>query len=211
MPNQKFDFYSTENNEYNTWNYNLDFMSTTKKNIMNESSKFGFGNYNYSINDKKILVKGIDHTIVNDPNYNPKIVDREVYEKNYDKNKFIGQRILMTENKINQELNIYVVRDLDTRELQVFCVLCFNDTSFNINRKKSKCNFEEVSIEILDDKKESFFKYMDSINLDYGRIELIKDKLLGWCVIDINNSPGGGPLTNKYYSHIVKMFKNICI
>jgi hypothetical protein len=50
--------------------------------------------------------------------------------------------------------------------------------------------------------------YCKSINLDYGRIELINDITRGWCVIDINNSPGLGfagrnereyyNLTNKY-------------
>ena len=40
---------------------------------------------------------------------------------------------------------------------------------------------------------------MDEIQLDYGRIELLKDRNLGLCIIDINNSPDGGPLTNYFY------------
>ena len=39
--------------------------------------------------------------------------------------------------------------------------------------------------------------YCKSINLDYGRIELINDITRGWCVIDINNSPGPGICGNN--------------
>jgi hypothetical protein len=204
-------FYNEKNNMKNTWNYELDFCSTSKKNIMNDSILFGFGDYKYDEFDTEILVKGIDHTTSNEKYYQAHIVKKTIFDDTYDKNKYIGQKIIRTDNLFTEELNIYLVRNLETRFLETFCVLCLNNTKYNINRKKSKCEFKEVPIEILGNNLEGFLRYMDSIKLDYGRVELIKDKQLGWCVIDINNSPGGGPLTNKYYNNIVKIFKKICL
>jgi hypothetical protein len=37
--------------------------------------------------------------------------------------------------------------------------------------------------------------YCRDIHFDYGRIELIKDEQRGWCVLDMNDSPGNGELT----------------
>jgi hypothetical protein len=203
MPN---DFYTSNNNSFNTWNYDLKYESTTKINILEDNIKFDFGNYKYTIDDEYILVKANGHINTSQTFGQAHIVLREKFENNYDKNKYIGQKILRTNNSINEELNVFVVRNLDTRELNFFCILCVNDTSVNINRKKSKCNFFFSDISILGDKLNNFIDYVNHIKFDYGRIELLKDHLLGWCIIDVNNSPGGGPITDLAKNKITELF-----
>lgn len=204
------DFYNDKNNEYNTWNLNLNFISTEKDNIMKISSKYGFPNYEYNEEDEKILVKAKNHYYSSLKNGQSHIVERREFEERYDKSKYIGQKILETNDRYNEELNIYVVRDLRTRELKYECVMVRNDKSYNINRKQSKCEYLKADINLLNKKeKENFKNYMDEIQLDYGRVELLKDRNLGWCIIDINNSPGGGPLTNYFYKPLSDIFKKI--
>ena len=206
LPNN---YYNENNNENNTWNYNLKYHSTKKDIILNDNIKFGFPDYRYCKDDEFILVKGIGHIQTLEKYGQSHIVSRNIFEEKYDKNKYIGQKILKTSENLNEELNVFIVRNLDTRELQFFCVLCINDTTVNINRKKSKVEFKLVDISILGDKRDKFIEYMNYINMDYGRIELLKDKNLGWCVIDINNSPGDGPITKMVFNDIIKMFKNV--
>jgi hypothetical protein len=52
-------------------------------------------------------------------------------------------------------------------------------------------------------------QYCKEINLDYGRVELINDVKRGWCVLDINNSPCGGPLTNMIKNKFVNLFNTL--
>ncbi len=87
--------------------------------------------------------------------------------------------------------------------------MCYNDTKININRKKSECKFIEVDISVLGDKIQNFIDYVNYINFDYGRIELLRDKHLGWCIIDVNNSPGKGPVTNMAVDKVVDIFRKI--
>lgn len=204
-------FYTYKNNETNTWNYSLTYENTTKDSIMRISKKFNFGDYSYNKEDSKILVKAKGHIYSSDIYGQSHIVEKDKYENVYDKKKYIGQKILYTNNKYNEELNVFVIRNLNTRELYFYCILCENDTSININRKKSKCKFNKVDINILGDKVKNFIEYINFIKLDYGRVELLLDRNLGWCIIDINNSPGGGPLTNMVYINIGNIFKNIII
>lgn len=203
MPN---DFYTSNNNSSNTWNFDLQYDFTTKINILEDNIKFNFGNYKYTIDDNYILVKANGHLNSSQEFGQARIVSRDEFENNYDKNKYIGQKILKTTDNINEELNVFVVRNLDTRELNFFCILCVNNTSVNINRKKSKCNFFNSDISILGDKLNNFIDYVNHINFDYGRIELLKDYKLGWCIIDINNSPGGGPITDLAKNKVAELF-----
>jgi hypothetical protein len=205
------DYYNKNNNKNNTWNYNFKLISIMKENIMKDSVMFGFPDYNYNVNDDYILVKAIDHFNSVEKYGQSHIVKREKYEKDYDKSKYIGQRILKTNEKFNEELNIYIIRDLNTYELHFYSLLCINDISVNINRKKSRCEFKEVNIEDILSKEQinNFIKYMNYINIDYGRIELLKDNNLGWCLIDINDSPGGGPITNMSKNKLINIFKEI--
>lgn len=201
------DYYNKNNNENNTWNYNLKYDSTKKNTIMNNNIKFSFPNYHYSNDDDFILVKGIGHLQSTEKYGQAHIVSRQIFEENYDKTKYIGQKILRTTENVNEELNVFVIRNLTTRKLHFFCVLCINDTTVNINRKKSKVSFKFVDISILNHQLQNFINYMNFINLDYGRVEFIKDHKLGWCLIDINNSPGGGPISSMSVNHLSKIFK----
>lgn len=203
-------FYTDDNNETNTWNFNLKYENTTKKSIMEQSKNFKFGDYSYDDNDSKILVKAIGHIYSSDTNGQAHIIEKNIYESSiYDKEKYIGQKILYTTNMYNQELNVFVIRDLNTKKLYFYCILCENDTSININRKKSKCSFKKVDISILGIMEKNLIEYINYIKLDYGRIELILDEIIGWCIVDVNNSPGGGPITNLVYKDIATIFNNI--
>jgi len=202
-------FYTNKNNETNTWNYNLHYENTTKESIMKTSKLFNFGDYSYNEQDTKILVKANGHIYSSDTYGQSHIVEKDKYENTYNKEKYIGQKILRTTENKNEELNVYIVRDLNSRQLYFYCVLCINNTNININRKKSKVEFKNVDISILGDRLKDFIEYLNYIKIDYGRVELLLDKNIGWCVIDINNSPGGGPLTNSVYKKISDIFMDI--
>jgi len=201
-------FYNNNNNASNTWNYDLKYESTRKNIIVLESAKYGFGNQNYDEKDEFILAKGIGHHKAFLKNYQAHLVKRVDYEKNYDKDEHIGLKILKTnESNITEELNIYVLKNLKTDEYNFKCILIKNNTSSNINRKFSKqTEILDVDISILGEKINNFKEYIKSIKLDYGRLELINDISEGWCILDINNSPGGGPLTNRVASSMAGLF-----
>lgn len=55
----------------------------------------------------------------------------------------------------------------------------------------------------------NFKQYCKAINLDYGRVELINDVNRGWCVIDINNSPGCGTMPNMIQNKYVNLFNSL--
>ena len=203
------DFYIENNNSTNTWNYDLKFESLQKSTIMKESPLFGFGNYKCTHNDKFVLAKGKDHTMIKDKLYNPKIVNIVTYNKKYCPDKHVRQKVLRTSKNITEELNIFVVRNLNTNELYLNGVMCINNTKHHINRKKSKCSYNKIDVSILKDKLQNFIEYMNYIKFDYGRVELIKDKTLGWCIIDINNSPGCGVITDMMYLIISEQFKKV--
>lgn len=202
------DFYTDGCNKDNTWNYELNFESTKKNIIMRDSVRFGFGDYSVDHNDTHVLAKGISH-LVNDEKYAAHIVSKEEYENNYNHDNIISQKILKTSDEYNEELNIFVSRDFDNRGIHFIFVLCINDTSININRKCSRVNIGFADKNVLGDKLRNFIEYMNYIKLDYGRVELIKDRHLGWCVIDINNSPGSGPISEMVKPFIINQFKKI--
>lgn len=201
------DFFDRECNKTNTWNYNLKFEDTAKDAIMKNNITFGLGDINYDDQDEFIIVKGRNHFDSSLKNGQSHKVRRAVFESDYDREHFVGQKILKSsDTNVCEELNVFVVRNLKTREINFFCIMCSYDTNININRKYTNSEMKEVKIEVLGDKKENFINFMNHINLDYGRVELIKDKNKGWCVIDINNSPGNGPTTRKFYNNVANLF-----
>lgn len=202
------DFYIEGCDSSNTWNYDLKYESTSKDVIMRESQLFNFGNYDYSQDDDTIIVKARGHIYTRTTYGQAHSVTRKEYESKYDKSMYIGQRILS--NKDHTELNIFVVRNLTTRELNLLSVMCYNDVTININRKYSDCRYEIVDNNVLtQEEMKNFIDYVNYIHLDYGRIELIKDDKSGWCIIDVNNSPGKGPISDMVYKHIGDIFLKI--
>jgi hypothetical protein len=201
------DFFDPECNSENTWNYDLKFEDTAKDVIMKNNVRFGLGDIDYDASDDYIIVKGRNHFDSCLQNGQAHKVKKEEFETNYDTDHFIGQKILKSsDTHMNEELNIFVVRNLKTKELSFFCVMCSFDTRVSVNRKNMTCETRVVDIDILGDTKKKFINFMNHINFDYGRIELIKDKDIGWCVIDINNSPGGGPITHRYHGQVSNLF-----
>lgn len=95
------DFYTSQNNENNTWNYNLKYENTTKKSIMEISKQFNFGDYSYDEQDTKILVKANGHIHSSEKYGQSHIVEKNRYEKEYDKEKYIGQKILRTHDNFH--------------------------------------------------------------------------------------------------------------
>jgi hypothetical protein len=175
--------------------------------VLINSIEFGFGDYSDDGIDEHIIVKPI-HSVFHNRKYCPHkgeahLVSRIEYNSKYDKTKWMPQKVLSSNTDPSEELNVFIFRDLKTRKLHTLCYNCkFHKTSC-LNRKFTSCTFEKVDNPL----GSNFIDYCNHINIDYGRIELIKDKKLGWCVIDVNNSPGGGPLTNmclKDFSNILK-------
>ena len=78
----------------------------------------------------------------------------------------------------------------------------------SVNRKNNKCTFKRLDNYHfpMEDK---LIQYLESIHFDYGRIELINDTKLGWCIIDVNNSPGDGPLTSLIYKQFAELMFTI--
>lgn len=205
-------FYSAINTELNTWNYNLKFQSTDKYQIEIDSVKYGFGSSIYDKYDDKIIAKGINHMCSNEPLYEAHIVDKNLFEMNYDKTKYIGQKLLKSNNSnINEELNIFVLRDLITKDLHFVCYMLQNNTDKHVNRKLSRDNkIYKTDINILGTFKDNLIQYLNQIQFDYGRIELIKDIEKGWCIIDINNSPSAGFIGIMACNELVNIMIKIC-
>ena len=191
------DFFHVKCNIDNTWNYGLKHEDTTKENIVKDSPNYGFGNYNITeYTNESYIVKAISHIYAKETKKAGEchLINKTDIGK-IDTTKFIIQPIL-TNNK-GEELNIFVFKNLNTKEILLSSIMVSHDINKNINRKYNKCNYKfcdlltVFGIENIN----NFKKYCKNINFDYGRIELINDITRGWCVIDINNSPGGGPLT----------------
>lgn len=204
-------FYDNNNNRKNTWNFLLKYENTRKDSILENSIKFGFGDYHYGDKDEYIIVKGIGHFESNDKKYGQaQKIKRNIYEKEIDKSKFIGQKILRSsKSNLNNELNIVVIKDITKDKYHFIYINVENNTSSNINRKLSSHNKINILNNYKFEKEKDLINYLDHINFDYGRIELIKDINLGWCILDINNSPGFGPVSKIALKNILKCFKAI--
>lgn len=204
------DFFLVECNIDNTWNYALTYEDTSKTNIMLNSPKYGFGDYNISeYNDNQYIVKARSHIYSTERYGQCQLINKEDIDK-IDKTKFIIQPIL--QNSKGEELNIYVFKNLNDGEIHfVSSMIISHDVNQNINRKKNKnidkfCELTDVfGTENINNLK----MYCKTINLDYGRIELINDITRGWCVIDINNSPGLGLSGNRFINIISDKYKSM--
>ena len=201
------EFYDYYNSNVNTWNYDLEFKNLNKDQVLINSIAFGFGDYSDDGTSDHIVVKPI-HSVFPGRKYCPHkgeahLVSRVEYDSNYNKARWMPQKVLSSNTDPREEMNVFILRDLKTRKLHTLCYNVKFPKTSHVNRKFTTCTFERVDNPL----GSNFIDYCNHINIDYGRIELINDQTLGWCVIDVNNSPGGGPLTNtcvKEFSNILK-------
>ena len=202
-------FYHKECNKDNTWNYNLKFENTSKESIVKDSIIYGFGDYSIKdYNEEQYIVKAISHLYTKEKYGQCQLIDKNDISK-IDKTKFIIQPLL--KNNKGEELNIFIFKHMNTNEIELIPVMITHDANKNVNRK-----YNQVSIKFCDlinvfneTNINNFKQYCRAINLDYGRVELINDVNRGWCVIDINNSPGGGPLTNMIQNKYIDLFNSL--
>jgi len=197
-------FYDEKCSSLNTWNYDLSYeLHLNKPRVLLDSVRFGFGDYSDDGLSETVVLKTTnvtwDFTKCPHKSQTHKVF-RQEYEKSYDKERWFAQRELISDSEQKEELNVFVIRDLDTRKLYTYCFLVKSDKKA-MNRKQTRCTFTEIDYPL----DEKFIEYCDYIKIDYGRIELIKDKNLGWCIIDVNNSPGGGPSSVQACDKIASM------
>lgn len=204
------DFFHEKCNKNNTWNYNLKYEDTSKLSIVRDSPKYGFGDYNISeYSDTQYIVKAISHIYSSERYGQCQLINREDIDK-IDKTKYIIQPIL--KNNKGEELNIYVFKNLNDGEILFsFSYLISHNPAVNINRKDSNvtnivCELKDVFGEENINKLKNYCK---SINLDYGRIELINDVSRGWCVLDINNSPAFGRMPEELIKMTITKYKEL--
>lgn len=206
------DFYEKECNGSNTWNYNLDIKDIRKDSIMNLSKRYGFGDYSIdNVNNRQYIVKAVQHIYSTDKNYGQaRLCNIRNEIRDIDRSKFVIQPLLR--NKNGEELNIFVLQNLYTNHYNFLGIMLKHNASLNINRKQNRLlsmqiiNLGDVLQAVQISNLEEMCK---SINLQYGRIEMINDDELGWCLMDINNTPGGGPLTNAIYPLLARMIADM--
>ena len=201
-------FFEAECVTGNTWNRNLDLTAIDKDRIAAESQRYGFGNVAYT-GEQRALVKGRSHTDSRLSDYQAHIVlDKEKIAQLQQSKSHIVQRVL---DSGGRELNVFLLRDLRTRQLHLLSYYAVFDPVRNINRKLTTCRFELVPNEVIQDVLVKLQAYADALALDYARVELICDTATKeWYVIDINNSPGGGPLTDIAAPKIAKLIEQVC-
>lgn len=211
-PGSQEEFYDERCNHTNTWNFSLRDESLQKATIMRDSPGFGFGEQSARPEDTHVIVKANDVRYSGKPGGQAHVApvsDTGVYDA--EPGMYVKQAILRTspDSPMSAELNVFLLRDLDTRELKTYCVLIQNDTRVNINRKKSNIAIRPAELSILGELEKPFIEYMDSINIDFGRVELLKDHKRGWCVLDINSTPGAGPLSRHAYPILGRMLSEM--
>lgn len=201
--------YDKECNGRNTWNYNLSPVSIQKNTIQIESVKYGFGDYRELQEDaNECVVKACSHLYTPLKPYGQAIKINKKELSKLDRNKFVVQPILR--NKHGEELNVYVWKNLYTGgDIHLIGVIIQHDTTKTINRKfNSLKRMEIIKLEDYLTRQQigNLRLYCRDIHFDFGRIELIKDEIRGWCVIDMNDSPGYGELTNIMAPVLAVMF-----
>ena len=203
-------FYEKNCNTNNTWNFNLKFNYTSKDSILKDTPKYGFGDYNINEykKDEKYIVKAISHLHSMEKYGQPQLIDKKDINT-VDTNKFIIQPVL--KNNKGEELNIFVFKNLNTGEIYLNSIMVTHNTSKNINRKFNNCNYAFCDLNVVFGLSNinKFKNYCNSINFDYGRVEIINDINRGWCIIDVNNSPGGGPLTEMIKTWYINLFNKL--
>lgn len=203
------DFYDPKCNSTNTWNYDLKFEDTEKRTIMKKSLNYGFNDYStIPEGDTHCVVKGSSHIYTLTMKYGQAklidIVTKNELEKSEENRKgYVFQPVL--KNNEGEELNVFVLRDLKTREINFTGIVVKHDPSKQMNRKFNKCDYTHLTdtskvVEYFGkDNLVNFKRYCEDIKIDYGRAEFINDKDRGWCMIDLNDSPGSGEITNIYF------------
>jgi len=191
-------FYNDENNENNTFNYNLKCENYNKIGATINSIKFDFGDSSKFNENDRIVIKTIDHKFIkhNDLRYQTHEIQHKDIDK-YDKNIFKPFKLL--KNDQGEELNIYVFRNLETKEVHLFSLMRVIYLKNGINMKYNKENTWSYIYKLSKEFENKFIEFLNEINFDYGRIELINDNKLGWCIIDVNNSPSIPILNIKWY------------
>jgi hypothetical protein len=204
-------FFHEKCNINNTWNYALQFEDTTKYSIVENSPKYGFGDYKVRQIDKQenYIVKAISH-FYSCEKYGQcqKISHNDI--PTIDTTKYIIQPMLKS-NK-GEELNVFVFKNFNKDCIHLFGFLSIFNAANYVNRKNDRgCQFQYCDLKTVFGEKNmnNLKEYCKSIHLDYGRVELINDINRGWCIIDINNSPGGGPLSNTVYKLYVQLFNDL--
>lgn len=211
------DFYNSKCNSTNTWNYNLRFEDTEKRTIMKKSLDYCYNDYStIPESDTCCVVKGSSHLYTLTMKYGQaKLIDiatKNELEKIEDNRKgYVFQPVL--KNEEGEELNIFILRDLKTREMTFTGFVVKHDPTKQMNRKFNTCEYiyltdtEKVIEYFGKDNLDNFKKYCDDIHFDYGRAEFINDKDRGWCMIDLNDSPAG-ITNNKLAPMIIKTLEN---
>lgn len=203
------DFFHEKCNIHNTWNYGLNFEDTSKKSIVTHSPKYGFGDYSISdYNEERYIVKAISHLYTTEKYGQCQLINK-CDIGNVDKTKYIIQPVL--KNNKGEELNIFIFKNMNTNAIHLISVMVTHDVNKNVNRKYNQCSntFCDLTNVFGEKNINNLKQYCKAIHLDYGRVELINDVNRGWCVIDINNSPGGGPLTNMIQNKFVNLFNTL--
>jgi len=192
----------------NTWNRGLDLAAIDKDRIAVDSQRFGFGSVAYA-GGGRAVVKGRSHTCTQLPDYQAHIMSGESEIAKLQRNpSYIVQRVL---NGGGRELNVFLLRDLRTRQLHFLCYYAVFDPTRNVNRKLTACRFEAVPEQQVEGVLAKLRAYADALALDYARVELIHDTAAQeWFLIDINNSPGGGPLTNIAAPKVAQLLERLC-
>ena len=191
-------FYNNENNENNTFNYNLKCENYNKIGATINSVKFGFGDSSKFNENDRIVIKTIDHKFVkhNDLRYQTHEIQHKDIDK-YDKNIFKPFKLL--QNREGEELNIFVFKNLETKEFYLLSLMRITYFKKGCNMKYNTEGSWLYLYELSSELKSKFIKFLNEIHFDYGRIELINDIELGWCIIDVNNSPGQNTIKSKWY------------
>ena len=210
--NKPDNFYDPKCKTTNTWNYNLKFEDTEKRTIMKKSLNYGFNDYSIiPENETHCMVKGSSHLYTLTMKYGQaKLIDistkNELEKIEENRKGYVFQPVL--KNKNGEELNIFVLRDLTSKTLSFTGIIVKHDPSKQMNRKFNKCEYIHLTDteKIIDyfgkDNFDNFKRYCDDIQFDYGRAEFINDQDRGWCMIDLNDSPGSGEITNMYFNKI---------
>jgi len=199
-------YYNDENNANNTYNFDFNCENCNKIYATIHSVKFGFGDSSKFNKNNRIVIKTIDHKFVkhNDLKYQTHEIQHKDIDK-YDKNIFKPFKLL--KNNQGEELNIYVFRNLETKEVHLFSLMRVIYLKNGINMKYNKDGSWSYIYVLSEEFKNKFIEFVNEINFDYGRIELIDDIELGWCIIDVNNSPSIPMLNTTWY--LDKTKKNI--
>ncbi len=194
-------YYYKECNNKNTWNFDLKVINITKRNIMQDSLRFGFGDLSYSgdSGDNPIIKGNWSHNWPMCEHYHAKEISFDMFKQYQNDKNYVIQHKCQSDGYVNNELNIFFFRNMKSREFSIFALNCEYPINI-VNRKNvkptwSKCDIDSIDKTVLS----NLIDYMNYIDIDFCRVEIINDKSRGWCVLDINETPGGGKGTDAFF------------